>query len=97
MAFQQKPNSGALFGNKKKKSEGSPNMTGNATAIIVCPHCGKGESHRLELAAWKKIIQAGDNAGDAFLSLKLTPPSEAPQQQVAQPLQEPDEDDDIPW
>lgn len=54
--------SGALYPNKFKKEDKHPDLTG--------PIKVKGKEMRL--AAWKKTIKTGQNAGNEFLSLSIS-------------------------
>ena len=54
--------SGALYPNKYKKEDRHPDLTG--------PIKVKGKEMRV--AAWKKTIKNGENAGNEFLSLSIS-------------------------
>ena len=58
MAFQNKPNSGALFTNKSKKEDKHPDYTGNINV----------EGKELQIAGWKKVSKNGTT----FLSLSVS-------------------------
>ncbi|MDE2104076.1 MAG: HNH endonuclease [Patescibacteria group bacterium] len=64
MAYERKPGSGALFPNKERKSEKSPNATG-----YVIAHRDIQAGERLSLAAWTKETDRGK-----FQSLRLSDP-----------------------
>lgn len=58
-------NSGALFSNDKRRTENSPNHTGQVE--IVCPSCGV--SSEFWLSAWVKQMK---NSTKRFFSLAFT-------------------------
>ena len=66
MAFQQRPNSGALFPPKEPNPADSnrPNATG--PLVVECPHC-KAVS-KFEISAWTKVPKSG---GKKFMSLSV--------------------------
>lgn len=59
-------NSGALFRNGKKRSQNSPDHTGQAE--IACPHCGA--VHETWISAWVKVAK---NTQQKFFSLAFSP------------------------
>jgi hypothetical protein len=59
--YELAPDSGALFQNRDKRDERSPNLTGAAFVVI------DGTVHRLELAAWTRQ----DAAQGKYLSLSI--------------------------
>jgi len=73
MAFQQKPDSGTLFGNTRRTKEAQPNSTG--TALIG------GVVYRV--AGWTKMMKSGEK----YLSRRFTPANQV--QQYRQPPKSP--------
>lgn len=69
MTFQQKPNEGSLFKNKKKKTSGHPDLNGDAK--IICPACGA-VTH-FNLSAWRNTIKTGDLAGEKYYRQTFKP------------------------
>lgn len=91
MAFEQKPNSGSLFRNLKKKSgDNKPDYTGKALIDGV----------EYKLSAWLNEIKSGNMAGKKFFNIKFTPDEEQQQstrgnsRKAERPQ---DDDDDIPF
>jgi hypothetical protein len=72
MAYKQKPNTGALFSNKKRTSDQQPNARGDC--LVVCPHCGA--ASKLLISAWTNSTKAGEK----YQRLKLSSP---PDEQTA--------------
>lgn len=73
MPFEPKPNSGVLFTARDRKSDNSPQMTGNITfggdLIEYLNDClSKRKEPKLDLSAWKKEGKNG-----AYLSLSIKP------------------------
>jgi len=99
MAFEQKPNSGALFRNERRETDNHPNANGSAT--VTCPHCGAEGRHWL--SAWTNTIQRGDKAGERYQSLKFKAQDDQPGRPASAATsapRQPDpapEDDDIPF
>ena len=99
MAFDQKPNSGALFKNDRRETENHPNA--NGTATVVCPHCDR--EGRFWLSAWTNTIRSGDKQGDRYQSIKFKPQDDqpgagaAPARPAPAPQAPMPEDDDIPF
>jgi hypothetical protein len=60
MAYEQKPNQGAIFKNKRKEKESHPDLTGT----IIIEAAGE-----YWVSGWKKA----DKNGDTFVSLSLKP------------------------
>jgi hypothetical protein len=77
MAYEQKPNSGALFPNQKK-ADMHPDMKGDLhldkTFIIEQMDKSKGPLVKISVAAWKNTSQNGLN----YLSIKASEPYEKP-------------------
>lgn len=63
MAFDQKPNTGALFKNKDRKTEKHPLYTG--TALI--------DGVEYWVSSWVNEIRSGDRAGEKYMSLNFKP------------------------
>jgi uncharacterized protein (DUF736 family) len=57
MAFEQKPNSGALFKNERKNSEKQPDFTGTIDI----------EGEQFKLAGWSRVSKKGTK----FISLSV--------------------------
>jgi hypothetical protein len=74
MAYEQKPNTGALFPNDKRTKEESPQYTGKCN--IECPHCK--EVQMLYIAGWDSQSKPRDDGGASkyFTSLKFNVPQE---------------------
>ena len=87
MAFEQKPNSGAMFRNTQKKSENHPDMRGDVyldkTFLINMMDKSKGPLVKVSISGWSKESAAGKK----YLSLSASEPYEKPQVQ----------DDDLPY
>lgn len=67
MAFETRPNSGALFNQRDtKKNPKAPDYKGDV--VLTCPHCEA--TFKRELAGWIRATQAGKT----FLSLKVSEP-----------------------
>ena len=64
--FETKPNTGAIFSNKKRTADNQPNARGDC--VVVCPHCGT--SSKLLISAWTNTTKAGEK----YQRLKLSPP-----------------------
>ena len=83
MPYEQKPNSGSLFKNKKRRSDRDPEYTGQAEIA--------GAAYRI--AAWVNTVKA---SGEKYFSLKFNPKEDrgpAPASNSAAPQQE----DDVPF
>lgn len=80
-------NSGAIFRAKEKRTEKSPDRTGECE--IACPHCGTVSPHWV--SGWLKKSRAGMQ----FLSLAFTPKDPKPQAPVTD--NQDDFGDDIPF
>ena len=93
MAFEQKPNSGAMFINTQKKSHNHPDMRGDVhldkTFLIGLMDKSNGPLVKVALSAWNKTSAAGKE----YLSLSASEPWDgtqaAPKPQVP--------DDEIPY
>ena len=96
MAYQQKPNTGAVFANDKKDSDRHPDRKGDA--LLCCPNCGT------EAGWWLSGWIKQTNAGKQFLSLAFKPKDQQPATQrsaaskprVARPASA-DMDSEIPF
>jgi len=86
MAFEQKPNSGAMFTNAQKKTENHPDLRGDVhldkTFLIQQMDKSKGALVKIALSAWKKESAAGKK----YLSLS-----------ASEPYEKPKSDDDLPY
>lgn len=62
-AFEQKPNTGALFANNEKKGERSPDFMGNVfldkTFLIEQAHKSEGPLVKIAVSAWKSQSKNG--------------------------------------
>jgi hypothetical protein len=92
MAYEQKPNSGAIFRVEDKKSDTHADYNGSAVIDGV----------EYFVDGWINEIKSGARAGKKFLSIKFKPKEHRPQQsggssrqQTQQPS--PAESDDIPF
>ena len=78
MAFEAKPNTGALFVNEAKKADNHPDMRGDLhldkTFLIQMMDKSKGATCKISVAAWKKESAGGKK----FLSLSASEPFEKP-------------------
>lgn len=78
MAFEVKPNTGALFPNNEKKTDKYPDMRGDVhldkTFLIQMMDKSKGATVKISLGAWKKESKDGLK----FLSLAASEPYEKP-------------------
>lgn len=74
MAFEQKPNSGALFTNDQKKSENHPDWRGDIhvdkTFLIEQMDKSSGALVKLSISAWSKTAKSGKD----YLSLSVSEP-----------------------
>ena len=79
MAFEQKPNTGAMFRNVQKKSDNHPDMRGDVyldkTFLINMMDKSKGGLVKIALSGWSKESAAGKK----YLSLSASEPYEKPQ------------------
>ena len=102
MAFEKKPNEGAIFRNKQKTKDTQPG--GRGSFRIECPHC-KGIAD-FWVSAFTKEPKGG---GDRFQALKMSAMDDQPTQPGKTPISErpaarpparkaaaPAEDDDVP-
>jgi uncharacterized protein (DUF736 family) len=82
MAFEQKPNSGALFTNAQKKSDNHPDLRGDVhldkTFLIEQMDKNKGALVKISLSAWKKESAAGKK----YLSLSASEPYVKPEEDL---------------
>lgn len=58
MAFQNKPNTGALFSNRNKKEDKHPDLKGTINL----------SGNEMNIAAWKRTTKSGQQ----FLSIKVS-------------------------
>jgi uncharacterized protein (DUF736 family) len=76
MAFEVKPNTGALFPNQEKKTDKYPDMRGDVhldkTFLIGLMDKANGPTVKVSLGAWKKESKEGMK----FLSLAASEPYE---------------------
>lgn len=74
MAFEQKPNSGAMFVNDSKKADNHPDWRGDVyldkTFIIEQMDKSKGPLVKIALSAWSKQAKSGKD----YLSLSASEP-----------------------
>lgn len=96
MSGTKYPPSGALFQNKQKKSEKSPDYDGEMgfdedTVRHLVNEIKAGREPKCRLAGWKRV----SGKGTSFLSLKASPPQqqEAPARRPAPTM----DDDQIPF
>lgn len=95
MAFEQKPNSGAMFRNDKKNSPNHPDMRGDVhldrTFLINLMAKNSEPLIKVSLSGWSKESAAGKK----YLSLSASEPWEPGQ--AAQAPRTPIPDDEIPY
>lgn len=82
MAYEQKPETGALFKNKKKLNDRHPDYTGTATV----------NGQKLSISAW--INES--NAGEKYMSLKFEEPR-SPRQDAPQESKPAAFDSEVPF
>jgi uncharacterized protein (DUF736 family) len=74
MAFEQKPNSGAMFVNDQKKGENHPDWRGDVyldkTFLIEQMDKSSGSLVKIALSAWSKQAKSGKD----YLSLSASEP-----------------------
>jgi hypothetical protein len=87
MAFEMKPQSGALFANKVKKHPKAPDYNGDILIDTRLMEIENGMM-KIRLAGWKKTSAAGST----FLSLSVD--TFKPKEQQAKPTED---DDEIPF
>jgi hypothetical protein len=79
-AFEQKPNRGAIFINKNKKSDNQPDMRGdvhvdrNLLIDLLTKHKDK-PLIGLSISCWKQV---GKTSGEQYLSAAVSEPYEKP-------------------
>jgi len=77
-AFEQKPNSGALFANTNKKAENHPDIRGDIYVAreLIAEIAKKNPSPliKLSLSVWKRESQAGNK----YMSISVSEPYEKP-------------------
>jgi hypothetical protein len=95
MAFEQKPNSGAMFNNDKKNSPNHPDKRGDVhldrTFLLNLLHKNSDPLVKISLSGWEKVSAAGK----PYLSLSASEPWEPGQ--VAQAPKQVVPDDEIPY
>lgn len=93
MAFEQKPNSGALFINAKKVTQNHPDHRGDIhldkTFLIQQMDKSPGALVKISISAWAKTSAAGKD----YLSLSASEPWEPGQAASKTPVP----DDEIPY
>ena len=86
MAYEQKPNSGALFTNKDKRSQNHPDFRGDLhldkTFLIQQMDKSNGPLVKIAVSAWQKTAASGAN----YMSLS-----------AAEPYVKPASNDDLPY
>jgi hypothetical protein len=86
MAFEQKPNSGALFTNKDKRSQMHPDFRGDLhldkTFLIQQMDKSSGPLVKISVSAWQKTAASGSN----YMSLA-----------ASEPYVKPVSNDDLPY
>lgn len=74
MAFDQKPNSGAMFTNENKTNENQPDWRGDVyldkTFVIEQAHKANGSLVKISISAWAKTAKSGKE----YLSLSASEP-----------------------
>lgn len=88
MGFEQKPNSGALFTNRDKRSQNHPDFRGDLhldkTFLIQQMDKSNGPLVKIAVSAWNKTAASGTE----YMSLAASEPYVKPAQAA---------DDDIPY
>lgn len=79
-------NSGTLFSNSVKKSEKSPDYSGDALLDLSALGIGTGK-HKLAIAGWKRV---SSKTGKSFLSIVFSIPKEKTESA-------PQKDEDVPF
>lgn len=87
MAYETKPNTGAIFVNDKKESDKHPDRKGDAN--IECPHCRN--TFMVWLSGWMKQT----NAGKPMMSLAIKPKEARVDHQNERPKPRPSTRDDM--
>lgn len=70
MAYETRPNTGAFFRNKNKKTDSHPDMSGDAVITLPCPHCHAESNYSIQGSFWGKLTKAGDKWLSASFRLK---------------------------
>jgi hypothetical protein len=82
MAYEQKPNSGALFNNKDKKSPNHPDMRGDLhldkTFLINMMDKSKGSLVKISISSWAKTAASGTE----YMSLAASEPYVKPEEDL---------------
>lgn len=91
MAYENKPNQGALFANKVKKHPKAPDYQGDILIDLGSLEV-KNNQVKVRLAGWKKTSEKGTT----FLSLSVDT-YKPKEQQAQQSTEEGIQDDDIPF
>jgi uncharacterized protein (DUF736 family) len=82
MAFEQKPNSGALFKNKDKKSPNHPDMRGDLhldkTFLIQQMDKSSGPLVKIAVSGWQKTAASGAE----YMSLAASEPYVKPEEDL---------------
>lgn len=93
MAFEQKPNSGAMFNNDKKNTANHPDKRGDVhldrTFLLNLMHKNSDPLIKISLSGWEKTSAAGK----PYLSLSASEPWEAGQAAPRAPIP----DEEIPY
>ena len=90
MAYENKPNQGALFSNKVKKHPKAPDYQGDILIDLNALEV-KNNQVKVRLAGWKRTT----DKGVTFLSLSVD--TYKPKDSQQQPTEEGIQDDDIPF
>jgi hypothetical protein len=80
MAYEPKPNTGALFKNDSTH-ENAPLYKGDCL-IEISPQLGR---QKFYISAWLNTIQSGKKAGQKYMSLRFEPPQGATAQSGTPP------------
>lgn len=82
MAYEQKPNSGALFSNKDKKSPNHPDMRGDLhldkTFLINMMDKSRGPLVKISISSWSKTAASGTE----YMSLAASEPYVKPEEDL---------------
>ena len=89
MAYQQKPDTGALFINDKKETDKHPDRKGDGN--LTCPHCGA------NFAVWLSGWLGQTQAGKAMLKLAFKPKDQASKPAARKPVADDMGGDEIPF
>ncbi len=88
MAYEQKPNTGSLFKNEKKR-EGKQDAEYTGSALI--------EGEEFWVNAWVNEVKSGENAGKKYFAMQFKPKQQSGGSSSRQQPALIEEDPDIPF